>query len=120
MEERNLKTKLIVLLVGMALLVGVLSGCTETTTNVAPVALITCVTTGVVGADIEFGSISTDADGTVASWSWSIDAGDEAGTEETFTTSFAASGTYTVSLTVTDDDGEDSLLVVKLLLQTHQ
>jgi len=72
-----LKTKLIVLLVGMALLVGILSGCTETTTNVAPVALITCVTTGVVGADIEFGSISTDADGTVASWSWSIGAGDE-------------------------------------------
>ena len=103
-----MKKKILILLVSMALLVGILSGCTEETTvaNVAPVSAITCVETGYVGDVITFLSAATDADGTIASWSWSIDAGDEAGTEETFANTFDAEGTYTITLTVTDDDGD--------------
>jgi len=110
LEERNLKKKILILVVSMALLVGILSGCTEEETppaaNVAPVSAITCIATGTVDESIAFVSAATDEDGTIASWSWSIDAGAEAGTEATFTTSFAASGTYTITLTVTDDDGD--------------
>jgi len=111
LEERNLKKKILILLVSMALLVGVLSGCTEEETtpaeNVAPVSVITCVTTGIVAEEITFLSAATDEDGTIATYSWDLGDDDtEDGTEETFTTTFDASGTYTITLTVTDDDGD--------------
>jgi hypothetical protein len=50
------------------------------------------------------GSGSTDADGTIVSWSWSED-GVELGTGETLNSVFDA-GVHTVTLTVTDDDGD--------------
>ena len=49
------------------------------------------------------GSSSTDVDGTIVSWSWSVN-GAEFGTGETLTVS-AAVGVHTVILTVTDDEG---------------
>jgi len=110
MEERNLKAKLIILLVSMALLVGILSGCTEeTTTNAAPVAIITVTAEGLT---ITFdASDSTDADGDTLTYSW--DFGDEEGnsTDATGTYIYAASGPYTVTLTVndgTDDSTPDT------------
>jgi PKD repeat protein len=48
------------------------------------------------------GSGSADLDGTIASWSWSVD-GAEIGTGETLTTDFNV-GTHDVTLTVTDDE----------------
>jgi len=49
------------------------------------------------------GSASADADGTIVSWSWTENAV-EIATGETPTVNFAA-GVYTVTLTVTDDEG---------------
>ena len=59
--------------------------------------------------DCDFTDTSTDSDGTIASWSWNFDDGGSSGAQNP-SHSYVAAGTYTVSLTVTDDDGaEDSV-----------
>ena len=67
-----MKGKLIALLVGMALLVGVLSGCTETTTNTAPVAGFTVPENVYMNTTFTFTDTSTDDVG-IESWSWDFD-----------------------------------------------
>ena len=59
----------------------------------------------VVGEIITYdASASTDPDGTIVSYDW--DFGDGAGSNEAVTThSYSSPGTYTVIITVTDDDG---------------
>lgn len=87
-------------------------GATDTTTqsvtvtappqNTAPTASFTAAATDLSVA--VNGSASSDADGTISSYAW--DFGDDAtATGETTSHTYAAAGTYTVSLTVTDDDG---------------
>jgi bacterial leucyl aminopeptidase len=69
--------------------------------NAAPVANFTSTTSGLTAS---FTDTSTDSDGTIASRSWNF--GD--GTTSTLanpTRTYAASGTYTVTLTVTDNGG---------------
>jgi len=69
--------------------------------NVAPVANFTFSTSGLTA---NFTDSSTDSDGTIASRSWNF--GD--GTTSTATNpskTYGAAGTYSVALTVTDDDG---------------
>jgi PKD repeat protein len=70
--------------------------------NQPPAAAFTAAESGLtVSVD---GSSSTDADGTVASYAWDFgDGGTGAGA--TASHSYTAGGTYTVSLTVTDEDG---------------
>ena len=72
--------------------------------NVAPVAAFTSSTDGLtVSVD---GSGSSDSDGTIAAYAW--DFGDSAtGTGVTASHEYAAPGTYSVTLTVTDDDGAE-------------
>jgi bacterial leucyl aminopeptidase len=69
--------------------------------NAAPVAGFTSTTSGLT---VAFTDISTDSDGSIASRSWNF--GD--GTTSTATNpskTYAAAGTYTVALTVTDNGG---------------
>lgn len=70
--------------------------------NQAPIASFTTASAGLVlQAD---GSASSDPDGTIASYAWSFGDGSTA-SGPTASHTYAAGGTYTVALTVTDDDG---------------
>ncbi len=102
-----MKGKIIVLLVGIALLVGMLSGCIEEEeeeANAAPVASFTSSVvhnTTTAGGTVTFTDASTDADGDTLTYSWVF------GDTTTNTTQnpshiYAANGTYTVALTVSD------------------
>jgi len=110
MEERNLKTKLIILLVSMALLVGILSGCTETTTdeeNTAPEASFTSAiehNTSIAGGTVTFTSTASDADNDTLTYTWVF--GDDTSPTEASDVNpvhaYAANGSYDVTLTVND------------------
>lgn len=54
--------------------------------------------------DCTFTDTSTDGDGSVTGWAWNFGDGNSATTQHP-AHSYAAAGTYTVSLTVTDNDG---------------
>ncbi|TFW00235.1 PKD domain-containing protein [Leifsonia flava] len=75
---------------------------TGVTPNAAPTASFTS-TSGVLTADVD-GSASADSDGTISSYSWSFGDGGTA-TGPTATHAYTAGGTYTVTLTVTDNQG---------------
>ncbi len=79
--------------------------------NQPPVASFTNSCTGL--ACSFDGTGSSDSDGTIASYAWSFG---DTGTASTATTShtFASQGTYSVSLTVTDDDGAMTTKTVNL------
>ena len=69
--------------------------------NVAPAAGFSTSCTGI---SCQFTSTSTDSDGQIASYVWDFGDGFESG-EASPAHDFAATGTYTVSLTVEDDAG---------------
>ena len=73
--------------------------------NQAPVANTGGPYTGTTGSSVSFnGSGSSDADGTIASYSWNFgDGGTGSGATPAHT--YSVAGTYTVSLTVTDNAG---------------
>jgi PKD repeat protein len=71
--------------------------------NVAPNASFTQVCTGL---SCVFTDGSTDSDGSIASRSWTFESGTPpTSVDAAPTVSFAAAGTYTVTLTVTDNEG---------------
>lgn len=69
--------------------------------NAAPTADFTF---DAVGLDVQFTDNSSDADGTIEAYQWDFDDG-QSSTVASPSHSFAAAGTYVVSLLVTDDDG---------------
>ena len=69
--------------------------------NVAPVANFSSTTSGLTAA---FTDTSTDSDGTIASRSWAFGDGTTS-TAANPSKTYAAAGTYTVTLTVTDNGG---------------
>ncbi|MFA6888660.1 MAG: PKD domain-containing protein [Candidatus Woesearchaeota archaeon] len=74
-------------------------------TNEAPVALCIIPLSLLVGEEGPFdGSASYDTDGTIVSYAWNFGDGNTDSTSTT-THSYSAEGSYTTSLTVTDDDG---------------
>jgi len=111
-ERKNMKGKIIVLLVGMALLVGILSGCTEQepepTANTKPEASFTFVVDGATKT-VTFTDASLDADGDTLTYLW--DFGDGVVATEANDQSpvhvYAENNTYEVTLTVNDgtEDG---------------
>ncbi|QIK84194.1 PKD domain-containing protein [Sanguibacter sp. HDW7] len=70
--------------------------------NVAPTARFTSSSTG-LASELD-GTGSDDTDGTIASYAWELGDGQTA-TGATPSHTYATAGTYTVRLTVTDDDG---------------
>ncbi len=69
--------------------------------NAAPTANFTFTTNNLTANFID---ASTDSDGTIASWAWNF--GDSAtSTQQNPSHTYAAGGSYTVTLTVTDDGG---------------
>src|SRR5690606_28946293 len=75
-------------------------------TNNPPVANFTFTTSELVAS---FTDASTDSDGTIASRAWTFGDGGTATTANPSHT-YAAAGTYTVGLTVTDDDGATNIV----------
>jgi PKD repeat protein len=57
--------------------------------------------------ECDFTDQSTDGDGSISSWSWNFDDGGASNAQNPSHT-YAAAGTYTVSLTATDDDGAEN------------
>ncbi|WP_323675501.1 S8 family serine peptidase [Halorubellus sp. PRR65] len=89
--------------------------------NQAPTVSIDAgATTIPVGAEVEFdGSASSDSDGSIESYAW--DFGD--GTTDTTATvmhAYDQAGEYTVSLTVTDDDGASSTKSLDVTVEPDQ
>lgn len=69
--------------------------------NQPPVAGFSCLADGL---SVTFTDASTDADGTIVAWDWAFGDGSTS-TEQNPSSTYPASGTYSVSLTVTDDGG---------------
>jgi len=77
--------------------------------NVGPVAEFSFSPPNPTTQDqIEFTELSTDLDGSVVSWFWDFGDGSTS-MERNPTHSYADDGTYTVTLTVTDDDGAENV-----------
>jgi uncharacterized surface protein with fasciclin (FAS1) repeats len=107
----NLKGKILVILVSLALLVGLLCGCAEEeATNKKPNAEFSIdITTGIYsGTIITFTDESTDSDGNIESWEWDFGDGTTSTESGPIEHSYANEGTYTVQLIVTDNDGAES------------
>ena len=77
-------------------------------------------TTVPVGTDVQFdGSGSADSDGTVESYAWEFGDGTTA-SSATATHAYDGTGEYTVSLTVTDDDGASSTDSLDVIVEEEE
>ncbi|MEO8931334.1 MAG: PKD domain-containing protein [Lacisediminihabitans sp.] len=83
--------------------------------NQTPVAAFTSATSG-LGVTVN-GSTSSDPDGTVTAYSWTFGDGQN-GTGVTASHSYAAAGTYSIGLTVTDNSGAASAVVTHAVTVT--
>ena len=70
--------------------------------NIAPSADFSYAATEL---SVDFTDLSSDADGSVVSWSWDFGDGAGSSTAQNPTYTYAADGTYNATLTVTDNEG---------------
>jgi Tol biopolymer transport system component len=77
--------------------------------NVPPVADFTPPEAPVVGMAAAFTDVSTDADGSVVDWQWELGDGTTSSARNPSHT-YTEGGTYTVRLTVTDDEGASGVV----------
>jgi hypothetical protein len=73
-------------------------------TNIPPAASFMVNTSELIAS---FTDMSSDSDGTIVNWMWNFGDGNTSSTQSPAHT-YAADGTYAVSLTVTDNDGDFS------------
>jgi len=85
--------------------------------NTAPTAVFTAsATSAMIGQDIAFnGTASADSDGTIASYAWNFGDGATA-TDSKVTHAYTTAGTYTIQLTVTDDDGKTATTTLSVTI----
>lgn len=83
-------------------------GGTPPAPNVPPTAEFTYIPDGLT---VNFTDQSTDGDGSVVSWNWNFGDGGSTSTARHPSHTYAADGTYTVVLQVTDNDGDISSTV---------
>ena len=89
----------------------------DVTENQPPVADAGLDQTVIVNTVVTFdGSGSTDSDGTIISYDWNFNDGNT-GTGIAPTHTYGATGTYTVVLTVTDDDGATDTDTVQIIVE---
>lgn len=94
---------------------------TVSAANVAPTAAFTAdQTTVATGVAVNFdASDSSDTDGTITSYQWNFGGGTSTtATGQAVSNTYTTVGTYTVSLTVTDDDGQESTPVTQTIQVT--
>lgn len=90
----------------------------STPSNMPPSALINGPATGGVGQALTFiGSGSTDQDGQLLGFTWDMGDGSNPFTSVDVTHSYAASGTYTVSLTVLDSGGITNTMKTEVTIE---
>lgn len=80
--------------------------------NVPPVADFTA---SVAGLTAQLTSAATDQDGTVASYAWTFGDGSTS-TDQNPSHTYGSSGTYDVTLTVTDDDGDTGTVTKQVIV----
>ena len=85
------------------------------TPNVKPIVQFTATRTGLAASFSSSGT--SDPDGTIASYAWTFGDGDTS-TAANPSHTYAAAGTYSVSLTVTDDDGGSTTLTKQVAVST--
>lgn len=98
--------RLLLLTIFIFSLVLTLSGCSNTSTNRSPIADYTAdPKSGKAPLEVTFNaSVSVDPDGNIINYEWSF--GDSStGSGATVTNTYKSAGDYTVTLTVTDNDG---------------
>jgi len=91
----------------------------NTSSDIAPLAVIhTSNTTIVTGSSVKFdASTSTDADGSIVSYTWKDGEGNTLSNQRTFTHTFTTSGEHSITLEVLDDDGQLNTASVTIVVQ---
>ena len=97
---------------GLVVIAGIISGLAackkDDPANELPIALFTASPlVATVGETITFTDQSGDADGTIDSWTWDFGDGNTS-TDQNPTHVYSDAGTFSVTLTVTDNDGTTS------------